>query len=144
MQQSIHDFQNLKKEKNISVSNEYLKEILYQFDFIFYPDIHHTEKTVKQYENNSKIIIIDECIEDGIKYYVVCFDYKLIILPQEDDTDNLILSSIFARFEDIDKYFILKTMQRIKTFSMKKEIFQKNFQFQIKICSSFGALLSIA
>ena len=32
MQQSIHDFQNLKKEKNISVSNEYLKEILYQFE----------------------------------------------------------------------------------------------------------------
>ena len=48
MQQSIHDFQNLKKEGNISVSNEHLKEILYQFDFIFYPDILQTEKTVKK------------------------------------------------------------------------------------------------
>ena len=72
MQQSIHDFQDLLKKENNYISNENLKEILNKFDYIFYPDILQTERTGKQFENNSKIIIIDECIENDDKYYIVC------------------------------------------------------------------------
>ena len=123
MQQSIHDFQELLKNGKIHISNEYLKEILYKFDFIYYPDIQQTEKKANQYENKSKIIIIDECIENGIKYYVVCFDNKLIILPQENETENLILSSIFTKFDDIDKYFLRNCDIQSETDTAKKNFF---------------------
>ncbi|KAK8850178.1 hypothetical protein M9Y10_018301 [Tritrichomonas musculus] len=135
MQQSIHDFQNLLKKKGIFVSNELLKEILYKFDFIFYPDILQTEKKVTQYENNSKILIIDECIKNDIKYYVICFDDKLIILPQKDETDDLTLPSIFTRFEDIDKYYIRNCNIQTETDTEDKFFFYeiRNFSEQFSI-----------
>ena len=146
MQQSIHAFQNLLKTKSIDISNKYLKETLYKFGFIFYQDILQPEKEVKQFVNKYKILIIDECMENGNKYYVICFDYTLIILPQEDkaddsilpqkdETDDLILPSIFTRFENNDKYYKLNCNIRnenffndIKTFSEKFQILNENMQ----------------
>ncbi|KAK8847117.1 hypothetical protein M9Y10_019697 [Tritrichomonas musculus] len=135
MQESIHEFQNLlKKEKNY-LSNEHLKNILDKFNFIFYPDILQQEKKVKQYENNSKIIIIDECIENDIKYYILCFDYKLIIFPLEDNTDDLTLPSIFTRFEESDKYFIQNCDIQFETDAVNEKFFNeiRNFSNEFMI-----------
>ncbi|KAK8880613.1 hypothetical protein M9Y10_003295 [Tritrichomonas musculus] len=136
MQQSIHNFQNILKKNNIYISNGYLKEILYKFDFIFYPDILKTEKKVKQYENNSKIIIVDEYIENDIKYYIVCFDYKLIILPEEDKTEDLLLPSIFTRFEEDDIYFIPNYDIQTETDTEDKFFFNEIRKFSAKFIIS--------
>ncbi|KAK8839290.1 hypothetical protein M9Y10_032222 [Tritrichomonas musculus] len=129
MQQAIHDFQNLLKKEKIDMPNEHLKDILFKFDFIFYPDILQTEKKVKQYENNSKIIIIDEYMENDIKYYVLCFDYKLIFLPQEDKTGDLVLPSIFTQFEDNDKYFITSLDPQAETDTENRNFFIEIINF---------------
>ena len=135
MQESIHEFQKyLKKEDNCLI-NEHLKDILDKFEFIYYPDILQSEKKAKQYESNSKIIVIDEYMEDSIKYYILCFDYKLIILPQEDNTDDLILPSIFTRFEDSNKYFIQNCYTQFETDTRNENFFNeiRNFSKEFMI-----------
>ncbi|KAK8842451.1 hypothetical protein M9Y10_026038 [Tritrichomonas musculus] len=136
MQQSIHDFQDLLKKENNYISNENLKEILNKFDYIFYPDILQTERTGKQFENNSKIIIIDECIENDDKYYIVCFDYKLIILPQEGKTDNSIIPSIFTKFTDSDKYFIQNCNIQFEPNTLNSNFFSEIRNFSKKFTIS--------
>lgn len=53
MQQYINDFQKLLRKENIYPTNKFLKETLYKFVFIYYPNINHVEEGVKQHKNNS-------------------------------------------------------------------------------------------
>ena len=135
MQKSIHEFQNLLKQPTNYFYNEHLKDALDKFDFIFYPDILPKEKKVKQYENNSKIVIIDEYMENDIKYYILCFDYKLIILPQGENADKLILPSIITRFEESDKYFIQNCDIQFETDTANENFFNeiRNFSKKFRI-----------
>ena len=142
MEQSIHDFQNLLEKKNIDMMNKYLKEILDNFDFIFYPDIIQTEKRAKQYENNSKIIIIDEYIQNNVKYYVICFDYKLIILPNEDQKGISILGDIIINFDDCDRYFLQNCDIKSETDSADKND-PKIFLYEIQSFSREFSIRSI-
>ncbi|KAK8836037.1 hypothetical protein M9Y10_040238 [Tritrichomonas musculus] len=135
MKQSILDFQDMLKKKKINTTNKYLNEILCKFDFIFYPEYQKNEKGLKQLENNSKIIVIDERVESDIEYYVACIEYKLIIIPKEDTTDISILRTVFANYDDFDKYFIQDNSnqyeiyrEEIRNFSEKFRITNKNFQ----------------
>ncbi|KAK8892540.1 kinase that interacts with cdc31p [Tritrichomonas musculus] len=130
MKKAINDFQNLLEKKNINTTNQYLKEILYKFEFIFSPDILQAEKAI-QYENNSKIIIVGECIQDNIKYYVLCFEYKLLILPNEGQEVSSILAAI-TNSDDCDIYFVpsddMIFLYEIQHFSREFRIDNENIQ----------------
>ena len=130
MQRSIHAFQDLLKKKNINTKNKNFEEILYKFDFFYYPDIIQTEKKAKQYKNNSQIIIIDECIQNNVKYFVVCFDYTLIILPNEDQKGSSILCDIFTNFNDCDKYFLQNSDTQSTVFFEEIDNFSKEFRIE--------------
>ncbi|KAK8894352.1 hypothetical protein M9Y10_022787 [Tritrichomonas musculus] len=138
MQQSIKNFQKLLKSGNIHTSNKYLKKTLEKFDIIYYEDIEYVEEKVKQYQNNSGIVIIDEIIQYSIKYYVVCFNYKLIIFPMKDKTESSTLSTIFSESSLFDKYFIQGCSNQDDTDSTNINFFNeiRNFSQEFVITDS--------
>ena len=132
MQQSINNFQKSLKSGKIHTSNKHLKETLEKFDFIYYEDIDQIDERVKHYQNNSGIVVIDECNQDGIKYYVVCFDYKLIIFPKKDKTESSTLRIEFSGSNLSVKYFIQGRTNQNNTDSVNTNFFNEISNFSQK------------
>ncbi|KAK8843701.1 Serine/threonine-protein kinase plk4 [Tritrichomonas musculus] len=68
--------------KQISILNKHLQKIFDKFSFFFYePEI--------EFPNETDIIIIDEYEENDNKYFIICHNYKLIVVKQEESIDFL-------------------------------------------------------
>ncbi|KAK8880547.1 hypothetical protein M9Y10_003227 [Tritrichomonas musculus] len=132
MQQFIQKIQELAKKEGITIANCHLKEILKNFNFFFYPDTLQTKEGIKQFENNYKIIVIDECIQNGIKYYVLCFDYNIIIFPNEDKAGDSILQDILKQFNGCVTYFIQNCNKQSDTDNSNSDFFKEIRNFSIK------------
>ena len=132
MQQFIQKIQELAKKEGITIANCHLKEILKNFNFFFYPDTLQTKEGIKQFENNYKIIVIDECIQNGIKYYVLCFDYNIIIFPNEGKAGDSILQDILKQFNGCETYFIQNYNMQSDTDNSNSDFFKEIRNFSIK------------
>lgn len=134
MKNLLIEFQKRIATKKIDTENKFFHNILYNLHFYYWID-NQIEKNILQLQNNSKIIIIDEYQEGENIYYIVCFDYNLIICNQAQE------SNLLLKHNDSKHYFLKNQllfgsnsfladsifMHEIKNFSSKFQIINREF-----------------
>lgn len=71
-------------------------KLFYKFQF-YYFNTESENFDIMQIPSECKFVIIDEYIDDDFIYYIVCFEYKLIIIQQEFNlfSDVSVLDFVF-------------------------------------------------
>lgn len=131
MQQGVIELQNLLKNNNINIRNKNLKKILSKFEIKFYQNLNEIPKEIFMHKEDPKVIIIDEYEEEfKNKYFIICFDYKVIIfqIKSKDEPETSNLNDIFRNIKDYKQYFIGKYKN-----NLLNEISEEDFIFSREI-----------
>lgn len=109
-------------KKEIRMKNKKLEKILYKFNFSFN---HNKIGNFCQ----SKIIVIDKIQgNDNKEYYLVCFDYKLIIINR--NKDEAYFNEFLSNNIDSKKYFLMNYNEENN--NLTQEIFNFSVEFQME------------
>ena len=107
--QATYEFKKLFDDpqiyKNFSNSSKMFELLRY----IKYPNISQLKKEVFKHRNSPEIMIIDKYENKDNKYFILCFDFKIIIIDQQskDNSDEQFLKSILSKHHTFNKYFLL-------------------------------------
>ena len=107
MIKSFLEFQNLFKNKLITLQNKKLQDILNKFNFQYIDENIGDNYEIFQNSIISNIVIIDEYQEDNDqKYIFTCFNYKLVIFNGNHEKNLSILYSFLSRHGHTKNYFL--------------------------------------
>ena len=119
-------FNNFKQcfiNHDITLRNQYLHEILYKFKFSYYDELAEQEQEEKllQLQDELKIIVIDECDFNKMKYSIFCFNYNLIIIKRSGKNEDYFINNFIMKHIESEVFFLKeldhKSLCEIQAFS---------------------------
>ena len=136
MIECISSFQKWINNGNIQTHNRFFNKIIKQFKCLLLQKEQDYKNINQNFNNESKIIIIDK-INDLNGYYVVIFDFTILFISDTSKLPNIINnfneSTIFSLFDYHNSPFLINFQEKINIYEKKEMISYFSKYIKIKI-----------
>ena len=139
MLNKFKDFLKFFKSRGIAFHNALFSQIFYKFNFFIFSINIHSIDEIDLIPNKCKIIIIDEYQDnnENIKYFFICFEYKMLIFKEEQNDEFSILQNILYKNNKSNVFYLKNNSISLKNsngidYIFKEEINKFSTDFAIK------------